>query len=81
MNCFPGQIFLYIFQCHDVYQQFTAIFVFIKGIEGVEDFIISGCLFSILFIFSFRNIHVLMQNYKKLFDFYYRKDKKFVVVN
>ena len=34
MNCFPGQIFLYIFQCHDVYQQFTAIFVFIKGIEG-----------------------------------------------
>ena len=71
MNCFPGQIFLYIFQCHDVYQQFTAIFVFI----------ISGCLFSILFIFSFRNIHVLMQNYKKLFDFYYRKDKKFVVVN
>ena len=42
----------------------------------MEDFIISGCLFSILFIFSFRNIHVLMQNYKKLFDFYYRKDKK-----
>ena len=34
MNCFPGQIFLYILQCHDVYQQFTAIFVFIKGIEG-----------------------------------------------
>ena len=28
-----------------------------------------------------KNIHVLMQNYKKLFDFYYRKDKKFVVVN
>ena len=47
----------------------------------MEDFIISGCLFSILFIFSFRNFHVLMQNYKKLFDFYYRKDKKFVVVN
>ena len=54
MNCFPGQIFLYIFQCHDVYQQFTAIFVFIKGIEGewkISSF--RACLFSILFIFSF----------------------------
>ena len=80
MNCFPGQIFFISFSA-TMSISTSLPYLFLCTDRGMEDFIISGCLFSILFIFSFRNIHVLMQNYKKLFDFYDRKDKKFVVVN